>query len=70
MNKESSKNNKTYSITKESEKRLSPDRVSNVLPVPSEETRPGGCEGNTTHAVEAFSAQDMSVGAVIFDHPP
>ena len=54
----------------ESEIMLSSDRVSNVLPVPSEETRPGGREGNTTHAVEAPSARDMSVGEVIGDHPP
>ena len=27
------------------------------------------CDGNTTHAFEAFSARDMSVGVVICDRP-
>ena len=60
VNKEFSKNNEPDSIAKESENMLSPDRVSNVLPVPSEESRPGGREGNTTHTVEASSARDMN----------
>ena len=69
LHKESSQNNETYSIAKENENMLSPDRVSNILPVPREENRPGGREGNKTHALEAFSARDISVGAVICDPP-
>ena len=61
--------NKDY-IVKESENMQNPDRVSNVLPVPREETRQWGHEGITTLAVEANSARDMSVGTVICDHPP
>ena len=70
VNKESSTHNENYSITIESENRLYPNRESYVLPVSSKETCPAGCEGNTTHAVEAFSARDISVRAVISDHPP
>ena len=38
----------------ESDNMLNPERTNCVLPVPSEETCQGGCEGNTTHAVEAI----------------
>ena len=40
------------------------------LPATDRETCSRGREGLLTHAVVAISAQDMSVGAVISDHPP
>ena len=54
VNKESSTHSENYSTIIESETRLNPDKPSYVLPVLSEETCPGGHEGNTTHAVEAL----------------
>ena len=41
-----------------------------VLPASDRETCSRGCEGLVTEAVVANSARDMSVGAVIGDHPP
>ena len=70
VNKDLNKANEPYSIVRESENMQNPDRVSNVLPVPREETRQGGREGITTHAVEAYSAWDMCVRAVICNQPP
>ena len=46
-----------------------PDRFSNVLLVHHEETCQGVREVIIAHAVEAYSARDMRVRAVIYDHP-
>ena len=41
-----------------------------ALPVSDRETCPRGCEDLDTYAGVAISARDISVGAVIDDHPP
>ena len=41
-----------------------------VLPASDMEACPRGCEGLVTKAVVAISAQNMSEGALIRDHPP
>ena len=69
VNKESSTQSQNPPTINESETRLSPDRASYVLPVPSKETCQGGREGISTHAVESIRARDMSVGGVICDQP-
>ena len=55
-NKDLNKTNEPDSKVEESENMQNPDRIRNVLPVPHEETRQGGHEGITTHAVGAYSA--------------
>ena len=47
-----------------------PEGQGEALPASDRETCPRGLEGLVTQAVVATSARDMSVGAVIGDHPP
>ena len=47
-----------------------PEGQGEALPASDRETCPRGREGLVTQAVVADSARDMSVGAVIRDHPP
>ena len=52
-----------------SEKYYFTREMRNVLPIPRNETCPWSREGNKTHAVKAFSARNISVGAVTCDCP-
>ena len=47
-----------------------PEGQGEALPASDRETCTRSCEGLVTQAVVANSARDMSVGAVIRDHPP
>ena len=52
------------------ESQPNPEGKEEALPASDRETCPRGREGLITQAVVATRARDMSVGAVIRDHPP
>ena len=52
------------------ESQPNPEGHGEALPATDRETCSWGREGLVTHAAVAISARDMSVGAVIGDHPP
>ena len=56
--------------TTDCESTPNPEGQGEALPATDKETCIRGREGLVTHAVVAISARDMSVGAVIGDHPP
>ena len=56
--------------TEDCESTPNPEGQGEALPASDRETCPRGREGLVTQAVVATSARDMSVGAVIGDHPP
>ena len=73
-------NNETHTIlpmngvvemnTVRCESQPNPEVQGEALPVSDRETCPRGCEGLDTYAGVAISARDISVGAVIDNHPP
>ena len=52
------------------ESQPNPEGQGEAVPVSDRETYPRGREGPRTYAGAAISAQDMSVGEMISDHPP